>query len=103
MWYEWDGEWCSLLLKIQPSASRNRIAGLWDGRLKVNLAAPAVEGAANRELVHFLSKLFRVPKGEIEIVAGERSKLKRVRLPRSQKLEAFIKEMDARERLQGSS
>ena len=72
----------SLLLHIlvQPRASRSEIVGPHGDMLKVRLAAPPVDGAANEELVRFLAKEFGVPQRAIEIVAGLSSRRKTIRL-----------------------
>lgn len=69
-----------LLIRVVPRASRSEIVGMHDGALKVRLAAPPVDGAANAELVKVLAKAFGVAKGGVEIVSGETSKTKRVRI-----------------------
>ena len=51
-----------------------------DGALLVRLQSPPVEGAANAELIQILAKALDVPRGSISIVAGERSRQKRVRI-----------------------
>jgi uncharacterized protein (TIGR00251 family) len=96
MWYSLEDGWVILSIKAQPAASRTKFAGILGEALKVTLAAPAVEGAANKELVKFLSKSFKVPKSDIEIVSGAASRTKRVRLPRTKELEDFIKDLDAK-------
>lgn len=63
---------------MQPGAKRTEAAGLHGGRLKIRLAARAVEGAANEALVAFLAEAFGVAKREVRIVAGETSRQKRV-------------------------
>lgn len=67
-------------VRVVPRAARTQIAGEHDGALKVRVAAPPVEGAANEELVRFLARHFGVPARDVEIVAGHSSKTKRVRL-----------------------
>lgn len=67
-------------VRVAPRASRTAVAGEHDGALKVRVAAPPVEGAANEELVRFLARHFGVPARDVEIVAGHSSKTKRVRL-----------------------
>lgn len=64
-------------VRVQPRASRTEVAGPYGDALKVRLAAPPVEGAANRELVAFLARALGVPKSAVRIVRGEtrRSKL----------------------------
>ncbi len=77
-------------IKAQPNSSKNKIAGIYDeNQIKINIKAPAVEGAANKELIKFLSKTFKVPKSEIEI-KGETSKQKKVILPLNEKVKEFL-------------
>ena len=60
-----------LSVRAQPRASRSELAGEHDGALKVRLAAPPVEGEANRELERFLAKLLGVGRSRVRVVAGE--------------------------------
>ncbi|MDQ3262971.1 MAG: DUF167 domain-containing protein [Myxococcota bacterium] len=73
-------EGIELELVVQPRASRSRILGEHDGRLKVQIAAPPVDGEANSEVIAFFSGLFQVPKRQVELVSGEASKRKRIRV-----------------------
>ena len=54
------------------------MAGLHGERLKIRLAARAVEGAANAALIEFLADEFGVRKNDVTIESGERSRSKRV-------------------------
>jgi uncharacterized protein (TIGR00251 family) len=65
---------------VVPRASRSRVVGLHDGRLKVTLAAPPVDGEANAELCATLAKALGVPKRSVSITHGEHSKHKTVRV-----------------------
>jgi uncharacterized protein len=65
---------------VVPRASRSRIAGVQDGRLKVQLAAPPVDGAANAALVELLAEACGVRRGAVTVVAGQASRRKRVRI-----------------------
>jgi uncharacterized protein len=56
--------------------------GEHDGALRIRIAAPPVEGAANRELIRFLAKKFKVPQNALEIISGVSSKNKTIRLKR---------------------
>jgi len=67
-----------LELHVQPGASRSEFAGWHGDRIKVRLAAPAVEGKANRALVEFLAAHFGVPRRNVRIAAGLKSRQKRV-------------------------
>ena len=75
-----DGTTLVLELHIQPGAKRTMIAGLHDGRLKIRLAAPPVEGKANEVLVEFLAGELKVPRRNVNIDAGVTSRRKRVKI-----------------------
>ena len=66
-------------LKIVPNSSKNDII-LEDGFIKVKVTAQPIENKANKALVEFLSKSFKIPKTSIEIVKGDTSKEKTVLL-----------------------
>ena len=67
-------------VRVLPRASRSEIVGEYDGALKVRLAAPPVDGKANKELVAILASFFRVVKGTVSIRSGESSNNKRVQI-----------------------
>jgi uncharacterized protein len=67
-----------LELHVQPGAARTAVAGLHGGRLKIRLAARAVEGAANSALIEFLAERLGVPKRDVVILAGAHARAKRV-------------------------
>lgn len=69
-----------ITVQIQPKSSRDEITGIHNGRLKIKIAAPPVEGKANQRLISFIAKTFRVPKSGVEIVKGKTSKLKTVKI-----------------------
>jgi len=70
----------SFAVRVIPRASLSEIVGEHDGAMKVRLAAPPVDGAANAELISLLAKRLGVAKSDVAIVAGETSKNKRVRI-----------------------
>ena len=65
---------------VVPRASKTAVAGEHNGALKVRVAAPPVEGAANEELTRFLAKRLGVPARSVEIVAGHASTSKLLRV-----------------------
>ena len=67
-----------LWVRVQPRASRTELAGELDGVLKVRIAAPPVEGEANRELVRYLAKLLGVAPSRVRVASGERGRGKTV-------------------------
>jgi uncharacterized protein (TIGR00251 family) len=68
----------SFAVRVQPRASKNEVAGLMDGALKIRLQAPAVEDRANEALCEFLAEILKRPKSAVRILAGDRSRTKRV-------------------------
>lgn len=73
----------SFEVRVIPRSSRSEIVGEFNGALKVRLAAPPVEGAANDELVRLLAKEICVSRSDVEIVSGHSSRTKRVRVKNS--------------------
>jgi uncharacterized protein (TIGR00251 family) len=67
-------------VKVSPNASANQVMGREDGVIRIRLTAPPIEGRANRSLREFLAKRLGTSKGNIEIVSGKQSRLKRVRI-----------------------
>ena len=67
-------------VRVAPRASKTCAAGEHDGALKVRVAAPPVEGAANEELARFLAKTLGVAARDVEVVSGHASKSKVVRV-----------------------
>jgi uncharacterized protein len=65
---------------VQPRASRTRVAGVHDGRLKIQLAAPPVDGEANAALVEFLARAMGVRKADVTLERGEAGRRKTVRV-----------------------
>ena len=97
MFYEKQGERVRLKVKAQPGASRSEFAGLYgDEAIKIRIAAAAVEGAANKELVKFLSKAFKVPKSEIRFKSGETAKIKILEFPYTEKFSEFLSKLGMR-------
>jgi len=66
----------SISVKVVPGASKTVIVGFEGDFVKIRLAAPPVDGKANRELIDYISKLFSVPKSTVHIQSGLTSKRK---------------------------
>lgn len=93
MFYNIEDETVSLRIKAQPNASRNEFCEVYDNdAIKIRIKAPAVEGAANKELVKFLAKSFKVSKSDILFKTGQNSKIKIVAFPLNDKFKDWIEE-----------
>jgi len=91
MFYEIKNQSVTLRIKAQPNASKSEFAGTYgEDAIKIRIKAPAVEGAANKELLKFLSKSFKVPKSDIILKIGQSSKIKILELPLTEKFQEWI-------------
>src|SRR3981189_2701650 len=67
-----------LAVRLQPRASKDEIAGVMGGALKIRLRAPALEDRANEALCEFLAELLKTSKAAVRILSGHHSRSKRV-------------------------
>ena len=65
---------------VQPKASRTQCAGLHGDAVKIRVAAPPADGAANEELCRFLARTCGLPVSGVEILSGTSSRQKRILL-----------------------
>ena len=65
-------------VRVIPRAAKSGIAGARDNALLVRVNAPPVEGAANQELIAVIARVMDVPRSAVSILAGDRSRNKRV-------------------------
>ncbi|HVG72029.1 MAG TPA: DUF167 domain-containing protein [Vicinamibacterales bacterium] len=75
-----SGDSVLITVRVIPRATRSHIAGTRNDALLVRLSAPPVDGAANAELVEVLAAALDVPRRDISLIAGERSRTKRVQV-----------------------
>ena len=73
-------EGVAITVRVIPRAGRSSLAGTRGDALLVRVQSPPVEGAANEELIEVLARALQVPKRAVTIVAGDRSRQKRVRV-----------------------
>lgn len=64
--------------RVQPRASKDEVAGVHGGALKIRLQAPAVENRANEALIELLAGLLKRPRAAVRILSGERGRTKRI-------------------------
>ena len=76
-----DGDGSRITLQVVPRASRTEVVGAYgDDALRLRLAAPPVDGKANRELLRFRSEALGVPARSLELVSGQTGRRKVVRV-----------------------
>lgn len=71
-----------ITVHVQPGAKRTEVVGAHGEALKIRLAAPPVDGKANKALIDFFAEAFGVPTRDVEIVTGQAARSKRVRVQR---------------------
>lgn len=67
-------------VKIAPGSSKNKIIGVYNDSLKITITAPPVEGKANKKCIAYLAKYFDMAKSKIEIISGQTSKNKLIKI-----------------------
>ncbi len=67
-------------VRVLPKSSKSEIVGEINGALKIKIKSPPVDGAANAELIKTLAEFFDVPKSAVEILRGQTSKTKQVKI-----------------------
>jgi hypothetical protein len=65
-------------IRVTPRASRNEIAGKEGEVYRVRITSPPVEGKANEALIALVSKRLGIPKRDVELISGQRSRLKKL-------------------------
>jgi uncharacterized protein len=67
-------------VKVVPGSSRTAVAGVWNGKLKLKVAAPPEKGKANKALVEFIAKALGLRQKDVAIVSGETNPVKQVEI-----------------------
>lgn len=70
----------TIQVRVVPRSSREEVAGVSEGAIRIRLTAPPLENRANEALVRFLSRALGVSRSQVELVAGERGRNKVVRV-----------------------
>lgn len=70
----------ALEVTVLPRASKSGFVSVVEGRLKVRVAAPPVDGEANEELVRFVARFFDLPRSAVTVARGHRGKRKQLHL-----------------------
>ena len=78
--YSLKNDRLEIRVQVVPRASKSEVVVEHDGSLRVRIASPPVDGAANEELIRVLAKKFEVPRRAVSIVSGEAGRIKQVRI-----------------------
>lgn len=69
-----------IVIEVKPRASRTRVLEATPEAIRIALAAPPVDGAANQELVRFLARTLQVPKRAVRLVRGDLARHKQLEI-----------------------
>lgn len=78
----------TLLIYVQPRASKSEVVGMHGDAIKIRLAAPPVDGEANDELIRFVAKALGVPQRSVMLVKGHTSRTKMLEIEGMSEAEA---------------
>ena len=78
--WSWSGGILELNVHAQPGARKTAVQGTHGDALKIRIAAPPADGAANRALIELLADAFGVPPSRCTLLAGAASRRKRIRI-----------------------
>lgn len=65
---------------VQPRASRSKLGPRHDGRIKISVTSPPVDGEANAAVIELIAKALGVAKRDVEVIAGSTSRRKTIRV-----------------------
>ncbi len=65
---------------VQPRASRAKIGPRHDGRIKIAVTSPPVDGEANAAVIELIAKSLGISRGAVEVIAGASSRRKTLRI-----------------------
>jgi len=92
MWYKIQNQQVILQILAKPNAKKTALLGISDEGLLISIHAKPDQGNANKELISYLSTLFRLPKSRIILQRGERSRHKQVVLPLTEVVQQLLDE-----------
>lgn len=79
-YFKMTGNDIVIKVKIVPGSPKNKIVGVYNNALKIFITTPPVEGKANKKCIAYLAEYFDIAKSKIEIILGETSKNKLIKI-----------------------
>jgi uncharacterized protein (TIGR00251 family) len=89
-WWRRDASGLTLAVRIVPRAGADAVAGVANGRLRIRIAAPPIENAANIRLIRFVAGLFGVPRASVRLLKGGRARDKLLAVDGAQRLPELL-------------
>jgi uncharacterized protein (TIGR00251 family) len=93
VWYYRDKENVIVTVYVQPNAKRTELVGFYGDALKIRLSSPPIDGRANDALLNFVAKVFDVPRRQVELIRGGKSRYKKITISGSKIEPLYIEEL----------
>ena len=90
---EWREGHIVLPVRVTPNARKTEVLGWEENTLKIKLAAPPVDGKANKALCVFMADWLDIPKRDISLISGDTSRIKRLKIAVTEKQYAVIQQV----------
>jgi len=90
-WARRGADGWTLAVHVQPGAKRSAVAGMHGSRLKIRIAAPALDGRANDALISFVAERLGIPRGRISVLRGAQSREKLIAVAGNCGLESLMR------------
>ena len=78
VWYRHQQDTVIINVYLQPSAKYTEMVGFYGDALKIRLSSPPIDGRANDALLNFVAKLFDVPRRQVALIRGGKSRHKKI-------------------------
>lgn len=95
-WFRWEDDDLLLWIRVKPRSTRDAFDQIEADSIALRITAPPVDGKANRHILAWLARQFRVAKSAVRIENGERSKRKRIRISGPRRIPEALENLLAR-------
>jgi len=93
MFFQWLGDDLVLNVRVQPRAAGDGFAETLGDQIKLRITAAPVDGKANKHLIAFIAKTFKVAKANVSIISGVSGRNKRIKIHRPAHLPEIIRQV----------
>ncbi|WP_298622358.1 DUF167 domain-containing protein [uncultured Legionella sp.] len=90
MWFKIENTHVDIFIYAKPNAKKTALLAIFNDALHIAIHAKPQDGEANKELITFIAKLFKIPKSHCELQKGKNSRHKQIRVPLSENLILFL-------------
>jgi uncharacterized protein len=89
----WEKQDLLLCVYVQPGAKQDKVVGLYQAHIKIQITAPAIENKANHFLGKWLAKQLKVSKAQVILEKGHKSRYKTFRIHSPQQIPIWLSEL----------